>query len=101
MSGLDDTSWTYRLSTTTPNVLTQSDYYLNVTSASAAAVTLPSAVTVQPGRIYGVYNGGAGTTTVTPASGTIDGLASVTLAGTPHAKQFITDGTNWFTVSTY
>ena len=101
MSGLDDTSWTYRASTTTPNVLTNQDYYLNVTSASAAAVALPSGLTQQPGRIYTVYNGGAGTTTVTPATGSVDGAGSTTLVGTPHAKSFITDGTNWFTISAY
>ena len=103
MSGLDDTSWTLRATTATTNVLSQNDYWLLVTAGAATAVTLPSAATVQPGRIYGIYAANtAFTVTITPATGTVDGGASTTLAsGGNHAKEFITDGTNWFTIAAY
>jgi hypothetical protein len=104
MSGLDNTSETLRTSAATTNVLTQNDYVLLLAVLTGAtAVTLPSAATVQPGRPYTVYkDASAQTVTITPATGTIDGGANTTLAtGAAHAKQFITDGTNWFTLTAY
>jgi hypothetical protein len=104
MSGLDDTSYTQRTSAATTNVLTNQDYVLILASLTGAtAVTLPNAALVQPGRMYIVYkDASAQTVTVTPASGTIDGGASTTLAsGAAHAKTFIGDGANWETLTAY
>lgn len=104
MSGLDDTSWTTRTSAATTNVLTNNDYNLLLTSLTGAtAVTLPSGALVQPGRIYTVYkDASAQTVTITPAAGLVDGGANTTLAtGAAHAKSFVTDGTNWFTLTAY
>lgn len=102
MSGLDDTSFTTRSSSATTNVLTQNDWNLLLVSLTGAtAVTLPAGSTVSPGREYTVYkDASAQTVTITPASGTVDGGANTTLAsGAAHAKCFVTDGTNWFTIS--
>ena len=67
------------------------------------AVTLPNAATIPSGRVYRVYKDAAAQTiTITPATGTIDGGANTTLAtGAIHAKTFVSDGTNWFTVSAF
>jgi hypothetical protein len=101
MSGLDNTSETVKtvVAAASPYSVTLNDYDVIVNSASAFSIVLPAPP--MPGRLYRIYNAGAGTTTVTATSGTIDGGASTTLAGTPHAKAFLTDGTNWFTVSSY
>lgn len=103
MSGFDNTSETVR--TVSGNTtLTNNDYDLLVIGATGAvAVTLPAGSTVQPGRFYRVYKDAAAQTiTIAPASGTLDGGANTTLAsGAIHAKGFISDGTNWFTVSGY
>lgn len=102
MSGLDDTSFTTRSSSATTNVLTQQDWNLLLLSLTGAtAVTLPAGSSVPPGREYTVYkDASAQTVTITPASGTIDGAANTTLAtGAVHCKCFVTDGTNWFTLS--
>lgn len=104
MSGLDNTSETVRTSAATTNVLTNNDYDLLLLSLTGAtAVTLPNAATIQPGRLYRVYkDASAQTVTITPAVGLVDGGANTTLAtGAIHAKAFVNDGTNWFTVSSY
>ena len=103
MSGLDNTSMTVRASTATTNVLTNNDYVLLLTPGAATAVTLPSGPLVQPGRSYTVYKTAAAfTVTITPATGTVDGGASTTLLTSQvHAKTFVTDGTNWFTIQEY
>lgn len=104
MSGFDNTSETVRTSSATANTLTNNDYDLLLVSLTGAtAVTLPSAATIQPGRLYRIYkDASAQTVTITPATGTVDGGASTTLAtGAVHAKAFLSDGTNWFTVTAY
>ncbi len=103
MSGYDNTSETVR-TTAGSTTLTNNDYDLLVIGATGAVtVTVPAGSSVQPGRFYRVYKDAAAQTiTITPASGTIDGGANTTLAsGAAHAKGIITDGTNWFTVSSY
>ena len=104
MSGLDNTSETVRTTASTAVTLTNNDYVvLLAVLTGATAVTLPAGSTVTPGRPYTVYkDASAQTVTITPASGTIDGGANTTLAtGAAHAKTFITDGTNWFTLTAY
>ena len=103
MSGLDNTSETVRTSAVS-TTLTNNDYDLLILGATGAvAVTLPSAPTIQPGRVYRVYKDAAAQTiTITPATGTVDAIASVSLAsGAVHAKGFVNDGTNWFTITSY
>lgn len=106
MSGYDNISWTTRTSAATSNTLTSTDYQLLLlVLTGATAVTLPAAgtTTCPAGRNYTVYkDASAQTVTITPASGTVDGGASTTLAtGAIHAKTFTNDGTNWFTVSAF
>lgn len=103
MSGNDNTSNTVRSSTAAANTLTNNDYVLLLTPGAATAVTLPSGLLVQPGRQYTVYKTAAAfTVTITPAAGLIDGGANTTLiTGQVHAKTFVSDGTNWFTVHEY
>lgn len=103
MSGFDNTSFTTR--TTAGNAtLTANDYVLLVLGATGAvAVTLPAPSAVPPGRTYIVYKDAAAQTiTITPAAGQVDAGANTTLAtGAIHAKRFVTDGSNWFTISAY
>jgi len=104
MSGNDNTSETVRTSSATAITLTNNDYDLLLVSLTGAtAVTLPSGLLVQPGRLYRIYkDASAQTVTITPAAGLIDGGANTTLAsGAAHAKAFVTDGTNWFTITAY
>lgn len=103
MSGFDNTSETVR-TVAASTTLTANDYNLLVIGAGAAvAVTMPNAAVIQPGRTYTVYKDAAAQTiTITPVAGTIDGAANTTLAsGAIHAKTFVNNGTNWFTVSAY
>ncbi len=103
MSGLDNNSET-TVTTAVTYVATLNDYNILVLAAAGAvAITLPSAVRVGSGRVIRVYKDAAAQTiTITPAVGLIDGAANTTLAtGAAHAKSFISDGTNWFTVSAY
>lgn len=103
MSGMDNYSETTR-TTATSTTLTGADYNLLVIGATGAvAVTLPDASTIPSGRAYRVYKDNAAQTiTITPAAGTVDGGANTTLAtGVTAAKEFISDGDNWFTLSAW
>lgn len=103
MSGNDNASET----TTITNVnytCTLNDYDVLVIGASAAvAITIPSAIRVGAGRRITVYKDAAAQViTIQSSSGLIDTLANTTLAtGAIHAKSFISDGANWFTVTSY
>lgn len=103
MSGFDNTSET--TSTTAGSyVVPLSDYNVLVIGAvGAVAITLPSATLVPPGRVFRVYKDAAAQTiTITPAAGLIDGAANTTLAtGAIHAKTFVSNGANYFTVAAY
>lgn len=73
-----------------------SDYgqLITVTNASPVAVTIPQAAsTFVPFNFY-MTNLGAGTITLTPSVGTIDGAANFTLAQN-QGVQVVSDGTNW------
>jgi hypothetical protein len=67
-------------------------------------VNLPAVATTQPGREYTVYKDSAAQTITIDGNGaeTIDGGATTTLAsGAVHAKTFVSDGDEWFTVTAY
>ena len=68
--------------------------------ATAINITLPSAVTIGAGRRFIVKSIGVGTTTVKATAGNIDGVAPAT--GVPLTQyqkgDFISDGTNWYTI---
>jgi hypothetical protein len=74
---------------------TTADRFLFVTAVST--VTLPAAANWPAGQQLTIKNTSAGNVTVTPASGTINGAANITIAAGLQAD-LTTDGTNWFTV---
>jgi len=99
MSGLDDTSYTYR-AVTAATTLTANDYILAVSpSGGNVVVTVPSGALTIPGRVYYVRRDATATNTVTltPAAGLIDGAASkaVGAAGAIGYLAIVNDGTNW------
>lgn len=59
--------------------------------------------TSQAGQKITITNEGTGVITVTPTSGTIDGVASRVMTGTAHpcGMTVICDGTNWHTVGAF
>lgn len=65
-------------------------------NASAIAVTLPQATssTFEAGWYYETFVTGAGTVTITPATSTINGLATLTLPANSGCK-IVSDGTNY------
>jgi hypothetical protein len=82
---------------TTALTTTQFFYLVN---AASQTITLPAATGCQ-GRIYVIKNNASATnTTVTPAAGQIDGAASFVMAAANAAIQVISDGTNWWIIST-
>ncbi len=104
MSGLDNTSLTVR-SVTATTTLTNNDLVLLADpSGGAITVNLPAVASVQPGRQYVVRTTGT-TNAVTldgNASETIDGSATKALAsGAIHGVTIVSDGTAWFTVTSF
>lgn len=63
-------------------------------------ITLPDVTQadVLIGKRYTVKNIGTGTVTVVPVAGTIDGAANFVMTVQYSSVDFVTDGTNWFTV---
>ena len=103
MSGLDNTSYTVR-ATTVATTLTNTDSVLLVSpTGGSIVITVPAGSSVQPGRNYVVRRDATATNTVTitPASGLINGVASLVLAaGAISSAEIYTDGTNWFSLGT-
>lgn len=99
MSGFDNTSFTVRTFAGTSDILTNQDSVTIYTNATAKAVTVPSALLVQPGRRYVVINTAAGAVTLTPATGTINGAATLVVTASTGRADIVSDGTNWFTVT--
>ena len=104
MSGLDNTSETFRVTATT-TTLTNNDYVLLVVGATGAVtVNLPSAALVQPGRTYLIYKDGAAQTiTITPnGSDTINGGALTLASGARHSTTVMSDGVSvWYPIDGY
>lgn len=84
---------------TSSTTLGVSDYAIEFTGSSAAAITLPDATTCK-GRIYTIKNNGTGSTTpivtITPYSAqTIDGNSTWALRKHTETNTLISNGTNW------
>lgn len=69
---------------------------LDVT-ANSPTITLPTASTVGETFFIEIRNSGAGTVTVSPASGTVDGGSS-TVVGPGATRSFFNDASNYFSV---
>ena len=104
MSGLDNTSLTVRAVTATTTATANDFVILADPSGGAITVNLPAVATTQPGRQYTIRTTGT-TNAVTidgNASETIDGSATKTLAsGAIHAATVVSDGTAWYTISSF
>jgi hypothetical protein len=101
---LDNTSETVRAVTAT-TTLTNNDYVVLCDPAGGAiTVNLPAVATVQPGRTYWIRSTGTTNAVTIDGSGaeTIDGGATKSLASAAvHAVKIVSDGTAWFTVSSF
>lgn len=88
--------------TSTAYTVQQSDYggIITLNNASAVAVTLNNATSssVNSQWFSAIENLGAGTVTLTPANGTINGTASIPLVTGQGALVFF-DGKNWFALT--
>jgi len=104
MSGLDNTSFTVRAVTAT-TTLTNNDYVLLADpSGGAITVNLPAVASVQPGRVFVVRTTGTTNAVTLDGSGseTIDGATTKALAsGAIHAVSIVSDGTAWFTITSF
>lgn len=81
---------------TATTTLTATDYYLGVNNTANVIVNLPAAATCL-GRVYTickVSNNGF-TVTITPASGTVGGAATIVLSSFESVQTLWSDGTNW------
>lgn len=104
MSGMDDKAWTTVITSATAYTVADTDYFVTLQSLTGAtAVTLPAPSAALKGREYLLHkDASAQTVTITPASGNIDGGASVTLAtGAVHARRVFCDGAAWWTGSSF
>lgn len=72
---------------------------ITISNGSPVAVTLPSAAIVGPGWTTAVFNGGVGTATLTPSSGTVNGAGSIALT-TNQGAILVSDGVNWKAMTT-
>lgn len=82
----------------TANLSATQFFYL--VNAANQTITLPNA-TLCAGRIYVIKNNGVATnTTVNSVAGTIDGGAAFVQVAANAAVQYISDGTNWWIIST-
>jgi len=106
VSGLDNTSMTYR-AVAASTTLTDNDYILSVVAPAApVVVTLPAVAAVQPGRPYFIIRDDTATQTVTldgSGSETIDGATTLAVgtAGQYGALRIVSTGTAWRVISAY
>ncbi len=74
------------------------DIVLCTAGAGGFTVTLPAAV-LDEQVIVKKVDSGAGSITITPASGTIDGQATLVIAMQYEGFTMVSDGTNWFVIA--
>lgn len=104
---LDQEIYNASIISTASKVLAEADskvWYVTRTSAGTCAITLPDASSLTtPARftpeIWDVETAGTNAITITPAAGTIDGAASVTIDIDKAGLKVINDGTNYFTIA--
>lgn len=104
---LDQEIYNASIISTASKVLAEADskvWYVTRTSAGTCAITLPDASSLTtPARftpeIWDVETAGTNEITITPAAGTIDGAASVTIDIDKAGLKIINDGTNYFTIA--
>lgn len=102
MSGYDDKNFTTLVTPATAYTITETDYWVSgQVLTGATAWTLPAPNASRVGRQYILQkDASAFVITITPASGNIDGGASVTLAtGAVKGRIVMCDGTGWWTVA--
>lgn len=105
MSGFDNTSFTTRTVSTTTDTLTANDYVTIYTNSAAKTVTLPSALTTQPGRVYQLICTNTGILTIDAfGAELINGAATFpmvagTVGGSTGRASIVSDGTQWFTLN--
>jgi hypothetical protein len=98
----DGTTW-YASHVDKPPVTKTTSYTLTVAdvltlfNGATLTATLPVVAATMAGVVFTVKNINASAVTVSPASGTIDGAASATLAQWATGR-YVSDGTNWFSV---
>jgi hypothetical protein len=81
-------------------VILNATNFFYLVNAANQTVTLPNAATCN-GRIYVIKNNGIATnTTVNSAGGNIDGGAAFVQVAVNAAVQYISDGANWWIIST-
>lgn len=90
----------YRSTTSSPDTVSLTDYVLDVTTAGAFVVNLPTAGAgageAGNGRVFVVKNSGGAVVTVAPAGAQlIDGAASFTIVTQYAAFLFISTGSGW------
>lgn len=101
MSGLDNTSYTVRTTSATTDTLTNNDAVVIYTAATLKTCNLPAVASIQPGREFVVINTAAGAINVDPfGSELINGSATpLSVTASTGRARFISDGTQWWTIS--
>jgi hypothetical protein len=106
MAAWNSNGLTVRTVTATTDSVLFTDDAIVYTAATNKTVSLPagSNTNVQLGKVYRFVNAGAGTVTITPAAGLIDGaaakvMATAPTAATPGCLTIVSDGTNWRSLS--
>lgn len=105
MSGFDNTSFTVNTVAGTTYTVTATDYVVILTNSAAKTVTLPAVATTQPGRKYEFICTSTGVATLDGnASETINGattfaMTAGTVGGVTGRCVIVSDGTQWFTLS--
>lgn len=87
----------YLAKTADYTVTSADNFKLIDVTANSVTITLPAASSVGETFFVEIRNSGAGTVTVSPASGTVDGLSSTTI-GPGGTKSFFNNATNYFSV---
>lgn len=67
-------------------------------NGGAFTVTLPAATAARSRITVKKTDSSANAVTIAPAAGTIDGAASVQITAQYEARDFVSDGSNWFQV---
>lgn len=106
MAAWNSNGLTVRTVAATSDVPVLTDDVIVYTAATAKSVALIAAsdARCQPGKVFRFVNAAAGTVTITPAAGTIDGgankvMATAPTAATPGCLTIVSDGTNWRSIA--